>query len=101
MTTSTADLRYGRRGGRWAPQPAAAPARPAKPRTVGTYDWRHRSHPDVIADDRARQRGGAPDPADHAEVWAGRARMASARRAAGVHLDEADRLALDLQEQNR
>jgi hypothetical protein len=35
-----------------------------------------------------------PDPADLAELWAGRARMAAARLAAGVALDALDREAL-------
>lgn len=39
-----------------------------------------------------------PDPATLAECWAGRARMARARRAAGVELDAVDRQALDVGE---
>jgi hypothetical protein len=36
-----------------------------------------------------------PDPVDIAEIWAGRARMARARQAAGRPLDRLDRQALD------
>lgn len=64
-----------------------------------TVDQSRRAHPDVIADDRARQRRGVPDPADHTAVWAGRARMAAARQAAGQPLDHIDRQALTLARQ--
>lgn len=67
-------------------------------------------HPASIATARAHQRAAAvdcpaktdraepcicrPDPGDLAEVWAGRARMARARQAAGRPLDDVDREAL-------
>ncbi len=74
-----------------------------------------RAHPDVIAVTRAHQRRKRgtcasddrmtdlpcdcrADPDDLAAVWAGRARMAAARRAAGQPLDTVDHLALTRQE---
>lgn len=65
-----------------------------------------RFHPDAIAAARAHKRDCAgphapgdtcpakPDPDDVAQIWAGRARMAAARRDAGVPLDAIDREAL-------
>jgi hypothetical protein len=101
------DVRYGRQGGRWAPPPSTAVD---KPRRGGPVDTSNRSHPDVIARDRAHRDGDQvcparkdaqaactckPDPADLAAVWQGRARMAAARRQARVMLDAVDRQALD------
>lgn len=71
-----------------------------------------RFHPETIARDRAHTRRPpgtcasddktdpgscdcVPDPADLEQVWAGRARMARARKAAGVPLDDTDRQALN------
>lgn len=96
MTTTTADMRYGRRGGGWLPKDTS-PARPAKaaaPRV--DVDPSRRAHPDVIAADRARRHPGTGGDRD--AVWAGRARMAAARRAAGQPLDTTDLQALARQE---
>jgi hypothetical protein len=74
-----------------------------KRRTGATRD---RFHPDAIAASRAHDRYCArghapgepcpapPDPDDLAQIWAGRARMAAARRAAGAPLGDIDREAL-------
>lgn len=112
---STADIRYGRRGGGWTTH------RPGElldelnelresHQAAGTWqsstDTGDSFHPDSIAHDRAHARlcGGrhdddecpaVVDPDDLAQVWAGRARMAAARHAAGVELDDIDRQALD------
>jgi hypothetical protein len=77
-----------------------------------TLDRAAHLHPQAIARDRAHQRtptcparkpqGGectcAYDPLDLADVWAGRARMARARTAAGLTLNRLDREALQRQE---
>ena len=77
-----------------------------------TIDRAARLHPRAIALDRAHQRtptcparkpkGGectcAYDPLDLADVWAGLARMATARRAAGAPLNRLDHEALQRQE---
>lgn len=63
------------------------------------------THPERVAQERAhlrRCRGphkdgrcpAVPDPDVLAELWAGRARMARARQAAGAFLDDVDRHAL-------
>lgn len=117
MTSSARDLRYGRRGGAWADTETgrlAADVSHALDRwraDGGQMPDRSRLfHPETIATTRAHQRATAgacpaktdraepcacrPDPDDLAEVWAGRARMARARKAAGAPLDDIDREAL-------
>lgn len=82
------DIRYGRRGGRWADGDAGSldevlDAFAAARRSMGD-DW--------------------PQPQDRTarlrptttEGWEGRARMAEARRAAGLELNDLDREALDM-----
>jgi len=71
-----------------------------------TYSASDAFHPDVIAAARAHQRDcvrehasgetcpAKPDPDDLAQIWAGRARMAAARRDAGLPLGAIDREAL-------
>jgi hypothetical protein len=117
------DIRYGRRGGRWAdPQAgrlleAVTQARAAdRDRQAVDLDASVLFHPETIAQTRAHQRrrpgtcakdkAGSkaerrrvdctcrPDPEDLAAVWAGRARMARARRNTGQPLDDIDRQAL-------
>jgi hypothetical protein len=108
------DVAYGRRGGRWiAHHPgrllAEIRALIAQHRAEGwePVDLSRLFHPDTIAATRAHQHHcgtrahptgetcpAQPDPADVAGIWAGRARMAAARRAAGVPLDDLDRQAL-------
>jgi hypothetical protein len=112
--SSAADIVYGRRGGRWVghhPGRLLAEIRTiiARARAEGWEppDLSRLFHPETIAASRAHQRhcGGRahqpgdacsarPDSADVAEVWAGRARMAAARRAAGQPLDHVDHQAL-------
>jgi hypothetical protein len=75
-----------------------------------TLDRQAPLHPRAIATTRAHRRTPTcpargnkapgpctctPDPDDLAEVWAGRARMARARQAAGRPLNRLDREALD------
>jgi hypothetical protein len=82
------------------------PADHARPAPI---DIAARLHPEAIARDRAHHRARRcpakasrghkpctcqPDPADLADVWAGRARMARARQAAGLDLNRLDREAL-------
>jgi hypothetical protein len=108
-----AETRYGRRGGGWLPAPPAAPAE--APQQRRPLDLTRRSHPSAIAVDRAHRRTPTcpahkpkskrtedctctADPADLAAIWAGRARMARARTAAGRPLDRLDHEAVQRQE---
>jgi hypothetical protein len=102
MPGSDAARRYGNRGGGWLPAPARVPSGSLGPFTPPA-EWS--THPDDIARRRAHGRRPCviapgtpcvcrPDPADLAEVWSGRARMAAARRDAGRPLDDIDRQAL-------
>jgi hypothetical protein len=105
------DLRYGRRGGRWATHSAGqllAELRLLRNRLRAAGEWpdpvdlARLFHPDTIAAARAHERSctgkhrkGEPctatvDPDDLAALWAGRARMARARRAAGQPLNDVD-----------
>lgn len=107
------------RSGDWAALVAAAVARDHCPGTPADkqaraiasdpYLW---AHPERIAQADAHQsrRPGScqhdhdrtlpcdcpPEPAALADLWAGKARMAAARAAAGVALDDLDRQALAL-----
>jgi hypothetical protein len=112
--TTTSDLRYGRRGGRWASPDAGHHAQAitdamtagggAGERPRVELDPERLFHPETIARARAHDRScrhgrndpcpAEPDPADLAAIWAGRARMARARRAAGAPLSDLDRQAL-------
>jgi len=112
--TAAADIADGRQGGRWlAHHPgrllAEIRAIIARSRAEGwePADLSRLFHPDTIAATRAHQRqcgarahaaGEAcparPDPEQLAGIWAGRARLAAARQAAGQPLDDADRQAL-------
>jgi hypothetical protein len=112
--TAASDIAYGRRGGRWIahhPGRLLAEIRPliARARAQGwaPVALSRLFHPDTIAATRAHQRHcgsrthpvgetcpARPEPDDIAAVWAGRARMAAARRAAGQPLDDLDRQAL-------
>lgn len=108
---SAAELRYGRRGGGWTPKTTTRPAKAPRATARAEVDSAARSHPDVIARDRAHahrptgacasadtQTNPRPpcdcDPPDRAACWAGRARMAAARAAAGQPLDAIDEEAL-------
>lgn len=119
---SARDIRYGRRGGRWADPEAGrlldavTGARAASDRQPVDADASVLFHPSTIARHRAheRRRPGTcakddagskaerhrtdctcqPDPEDLAAIWAGRARMARARRNTGQVLDDIDRQAL-------
>jgi hypothetical protein len=102
------DIRYGRRGGGWIDKPRRpAPVRQRATRAAAVLEPEVLFHPDTIAARRAHDRhctsahkDGEPcpavvDPDDLAELWAGRARMARARRAAGQPRDRLDLAALD------
>jgi hypothetical protein len=111
---TAADIVYGRRGAGWVSHHpgrllAEVQAITAQARAEGWQppDLSRLFHPDTVAATRAHQRncGGRthlagetcpaqPDPDDVAGIWAGWARMAAARRAAGVPLDDLDRQAL-------
>jgi hypothetical protein len=112
---SAVDIVYGRRGGRWIghqPGRLLAEIRAIIDQALADGTWQpvdlsRLFHPETIAATRAHQRhcGGRthphgevcparPDPEDLAAIWAGRARMAAARRAAGRPLDDLDRQAL-------
>jgi hypothetical protein len=109
---TVAETRYGRRGGGWLPAPPTTPAQDHQPRPP--LDLTRRSHPSAIAVDRAHRRTSRcpargkgkgtedctciADPADLTAVWAGRARMARARTAAGRPLDRLDHEAIRRQE---
>ena len=110
------DLRYGRRGGRWADRGTGqllAELRLLRNRARAAGEWpepvdhARLFHPDTIAAARAHDRDcpvarhrkgerctAVVDRADLAEVWAGRARMARARHAAGRPLSLVDLEAL-------
>lgn len=115
MSTAARDLRYGRRGGRWASRGAGqllAELRLLRNRLQAAGEWPdpvdlpRLFHPDTIATTRAHNRDCAgkhrkgdscpavADPADLAQVWAGRARMARARQAASQPLTVVDLEAL-------
>jgi hypothetical protein len=106
---SATTIRYGRRGGGWLPTRSArtaanqpSQARPVDlgrlfhPEAIARTRAHQRRHPGACAADRDRTAGCdcLPHPADLAAVWAGRARMAAARAAAGQPLDDLDRQAL-------
>jgi hypothetical protein len=87
---------------------------PADHQPPAPVDFAGRFHPDAIARYRAHDRARhcpakkgagdctcAADPLDLAEVWAGRGRMAGARRAARLPLTTADHDALARQETTR
>jgi len=112
VTSSARDLRYGRRGGRWAETGtgnlSADVSKALKLwRADGGVmpDRSNLFHPDTIARSRAHTETPTcpandpkepepctcqPDPADLTSVWHGRYRMARARRAAGQPLDDLD-----------
>ena len=112
--TAASDIAHRRRGGRWlAHHPgrllAEIRAIIAQARADGWQpaDLSRLFHPETIAATHAHRRdcGGRthpphdecparPDPDELADIWAGRARMAAARRAAGQPLDDIDRQAL-------
>jgi hypothetical protein len=112
--TGAADIAYGRRGGRWLayhPGQLLAEIRAAVTRSRAEgwepADLSRLFHPETIAATRVHERGcgghahgvgeacpACPDPEELAGIWAGRARMAAARRAAGQPLDDIDRQAL-------
>jgi hypothetical protein len=112
--TAAADIAYERQGGRWlAHHPgrllAEIRAIIAQARAEGwePADRSRLFHPETIAathahrrdcDGRTHAAGEAcparPDPDELAGIWAGRARMAAARLAAGQPLDDIDRQAL-------
>lgn len=106
------DIHYGRRGGGWATSGAGTLAGQVS-RLLKTWrdgggtlpDQTSLFHPDTIATSRAHAASPhcpahrtknpgvcrcSPDPDDLAAVWAGRYRMARARRAAGRPLDPTD-----------
>lgn len=88
MTSSARDLRYGRRGGRWADGDAGEldqvlDAFAAARRAAGD-DW-----------PKPQDRTAHLRPTTN-EGWQGLARMATARRAAGLDLTTLDREALDM-----
>lgn len=86
MTTTATDLRHGRRGGGWQTTTARqALAAIGQARQKAGDDWPEHADRTSVFD------------RDHATVddWEGRARMAHARRAAGVPLDDIDLEALD------
>lgn len=94
--SKTSDVRYGRHGGRFVPPPA--PPIPPQPqaKSDGTCS--------VCGKPRGAHSGKVCPPCalpvEHhdaertADCWEGRARMAAARQAAGVPLDDIDRQAL-------
>jgi hypothetical protein len=108
------DIVYGRRGGRWVTHHpgrllAEIQTLITRARAEGREppDLSRLFHPDSIAATRAHARqcdarthpvGEAcrarPDLNDLAAIWASRARMAGARRAAGQSFDDLDRQAL-------
>ena len=114
MTSSGSDIGRGLRGDRWVDRHpgrllAEIRAVVAQARADGWErpDLSRLFHPETIAATHAHRRdcGGRthtpgeecpcrPGPADVAEIWAGRARMADARRAADRPLDDLDRQAL-------
>lgn len=119
MTSTARDIRYGRRGGGWAEAPVDLPD-DLPPRKGGHVDMAALFHPETIArtrahadpDTRTLHRCATRDDPDAAcdcpphlgqldNVWAGRARMAAARRDAGMPLDQADRHALTRTENPR
>lgn len=105
--SATTDRLYGRRGGRWAHAETGhlvEAVRAAKNPRRRAVDLARRAHPEELARARAHGRDcrhrpdepctARPDERDLDELWAGRARMATARAAAGVDLDRIDREAL-------
>lgn len=112
---SATDIRYGRRGGRWANHASGELLAELDElrddhQAAGTWpqplEVAGRTHPDTIARARAHDRTcparhpeseacpAQVDAEDLAELWDGRARMAAARGAAGVPLDDIDLEAL-------
>lgn len=94
---TVAETRYGRRGGGWLPSSSAAELPADRPRAA-PVDRSAPFHPDAIARARAREQRREVTAEDVAAVWAGRARMALARQAAGQPLDDIDRQAITRQE---
>lgn len=86
------DLRYGRRGGRWAEGTGSLEAleeiAALRARTIDAHRRDPKKNPPWPSHDVEDR---APKTA---EEWQGRARMARARQAAGVPLDHVDRMAL-------
>lgn len=86
------DIRYGRRAGRWADGSSADKVleelAAMRERTIAAHKRDPKKNPpwpSLAVDVREPKTD---------EEWAGRARMARARQAAGVHLDHLDRVAL-------
>jgi hypothetical protein len=115
------DLRYGRRGGRWADRGAGQlvdELRALRRQLEAAGEWPEPVdfgrlfHPETIAAARAHERSCSSkhskgedcparvDPDDLAALWAGQARMARARRAAGQLLNAIDVEALDRAERS-
>ena len=112
--TAAADIAHGRRGGRWlAHHPGRLLAEiraivaPARAEGWEPVDLSRLFHPETVAATRAHNRGcggrthaageacpARPDREERTGIWAGRARMAAARRGAGQPLDDIDRQAL-------
>jgi hypothetical protein len=111
------DLRYGRRGGGWLParQPAPVPVQRTDPAVLLARDlakdparWFHPERWASLAAHRTHSAGTCayacdrdlpcdcpPGPGVLAELWAGLARMVTARRAADRTLNDLDHQALD------
>lgn len=110
-STAARDLRYGRRGGRWA-DPDRTDATETARIFANLREKNHRLDRDDPLPGRDRTDGQPgtvpvrrwPDPTDWqannrpetVDEWQGRARMAAARRAAGLDLDEVDLEALEM-----
>lgn len=97
MPAHPAALVHGNRGGGWIPpksaRPAAAPKQEADP-TCGVCGRRYSAHSGDLCP-VCRHPVEHHDPAATAACWAGRARMAAARRAAGLDLNAVDVEALE------
>lgn len=96
MTSSARDVRYGRRGGRWADASAGKVAAALAEIDEARTRARRLDRSDPLADGAKRW----PDPHTHIsrpvgdDEWEGRARMAAARESAGLDLNDIDRQAL-------
>lgn len=95
MPGSVAETVYGRRGGGWAPAKPTAPPVPPKPvadRRCGVCALALSEH--TAGECRVCRAALEHHDQGDGDCWAGRARMAAARRSAGVELDDVDREAL-------